>query len=95
MTIPFQLAIEMGIKKGVVLQIKKHKGWIAVRVDPSQEPVTEEPPAEESRPVSQEPDAKEGPEPSNEPPKDEPPKDIPPSNAPPKKDNRICGFDGL
>ena len=69
-TIPHTLSIEMGIRKGVVMQIKKHEGWIAMRIDPSQNPTAGEPPAAEEEPRLQ---------------KDEPP----------KKDNRICGFDGL
>ena len=76
----------MGIKKGVVVQIKKHDGWIAIRVDPSQNPVVKEPPVEEMQPATEPP--VDEPQPATEPPVDEPQKD-----EAPKQDNRVCGFD--
>ena len=65
-TIPYPLSIEMGIKKGVVVQIKKHDGWIAIRVDPSQNPVVKEPPVVKTQPATEPP--------VDEPQKDEAPK---------------------
>ena len=80
-TIPYPLAVKMGLQNGMVLQIRKHEGWIAMRVDPSQEPVTEETAAEESQPAPKWSNAEEKP--------------ISQKEEPPNNDNHICGFDGL
>ena len=84
-TIPSRLATELGIKPGMVLQIQKQSGWFAVRVDPSQEPISEEssgdmppsPPAEQQGKTPAEEPAVE----CTDPPKEK------------TKDDRICAFD--